>query len=205
MTTPQTPPTPAQIGLITRALQEALQELGVHQVLSEVAQEIPDARERLLYVGRLTENAAHTVLATVERGLPQCEAMAQRASEIAATLRQRAEGEAELSPVMCKALVKQCADHAERTAAFAQAQSALFTDIMMAQSFQDLSGQVIKKVVDIITRTETQLLRVLQDSDRAHPALVPPDGAAPALQGPQVPDKALQQGDVDDLLASLDF
>ena len=98
--------------------------------------------------------------------------------------------------------MKQCADYAERAAGFAQHQNDLLTEIMMTHSFQDLSGQVIKKVVDIITRTEGQLLSLLVDSA---PAIAGAKTQRDELQGPQVPDKALKQDDVDDLLASLGF
>ena len=76
---------------------------------------------------------------------------------------------------------------------------------MLAQDFQDLSGQVILKVVNIISRTEEQLCELLLHST---PAAADDDAAPPAgseLAGPQVPDKALAQDDVDDLLASLGF
>ena len=72
----------------------------------------------------------------------------------------------------------------------------------MTQSFQDLSGQVIKKVVDIITRTESQLLDLLVDTA---PPIAGLQRQGNELQGPQVPDKALKQDDVDDLLASMGF
>jgi chemotaxis protein CheZ len=73
---------------------------------------------------------------------------------------------------------------------------------MLTQDFQDLSGQVIKKVIDMITRTEQQLVHLLID-DGDLEVVDPIDQAA--LQGPQTPEKALAQDDVDDLLASLDF
>jgi chemotaxis protein CheZ len=83
---------------------------------------------------------------------------------------------------------------------------------MMAQDFQDLSGQVIKKVIDIITRTEMQLVQLLIDSSPSAPAAVAkPENAEPVtvdnhvLEGPQTADSALKQDDVDDLLASLGF
>jgi chemotaxis protein CheZ len=84
---------------------------------------------------------------------------------------------------------------------FAETQRSALTDIMMAQDFQDLSGQVIGKVIDIISRTEQQLVDLLVHSA---PQEVQPEVSA-ELAGPQVPDKALQQDDVDDLLASLGF
>ena len=80
---------------------------------------------------------------------------------------------------------------------------------MMAQDFQDLSGQVIKKVIDIITKTELQLVQLLVES--APSKEQEPVSEAPAtvdthvLQGPQTADTALKQDDVDDLLASLGF
>ena len=72
---------------------------------------------------------------------------------------------------------------------------------MLAQDFQDLSGQVIKKVVGILDHAEHQLCQLLAQSEG--PAAT---AAAPArLEGPQMPDKAVAQEDVDDLLASLGF
>lgn len=85
---------------------------------------------------------------------------------------------------------------------FAEAQNAVLGDIMMAQDFQDLSGQVIKKVIAIISNTEQQLLSLLMHSAPEHLAIERPNTG---LAGPQVPDKALQQTDVDDMLASLGF
>jgi chemotaxis protein CheZ len=71
---------------------------------------------------------------------------------------------------------------------------------MMAQDFQDLSGQVINKVIKIITRTEKQLLELLvSHTPQAKVETVT------KLEGPQTPDKAMKQDDVDDLLASLGF
>jgi len=189
-----------QLGAIARDLLESLRELGFDRSLGAVAAEIPDARDRLTYVGKLTEEAAHKVLATVERGLPECNQVAERGRELAQTIRRRAQGD--LSPMICKAMMKQCADYADRAAGFAQDQNALLTEIMMTQSFQDLSGQVIKKVVDIISRTENQLLTLLVDTA---PTSAVHKGEGSELQGPQVPDKALKQDDVDDLLASLGF
>jgi chemotaxis protein CheZ len=82
---------------------------------------------------------------------------------------------------------------------------------MMAQDFQDLSGQVIQKVIDIITRTELQLVQLLVDSSpetvaqEKEQAPVALSVDTHVLTGPQTADKALQQSDVDDLLASLGF
>ncbi len=187
-----------QLGQIARELHEALRKLGFEQRLTEVANEIPDARDRLAYVGKMTEEAAHKVLGTVERGLPLCEPVRAQGEALALQIRQRPVGDASDGP--CGKLMQECADYAQSASAFAGKQGELLTEIMMAQSFQDLSGQVINRVIDIITRTERQILELLVDTA---PDQV--DTPPTALVGPQVPDKALKQDDVDDLLASLGF
>jgi chemotaxis protein CheZ len=173
-----------QLEAIARQLQEALRALGYDRVLHEVAQEIPDARDRLAYVGEMTERAAHKVLGLVDQAKPDCSALV-------------AEGEALLA--QSGALPATVAGYVRRTVEHARAQQDTLNDIMMTQDFQDLSGQVIQKVIGIITRTEAQLQEMLEHSE-------PPEPVQRAeLAGPQVPDKALQQDDVDDLLASLGF
>ena len=192
-------PAVEQIGHLARKLHEALRELGYDRALSRVTQEIPDARDRLVYVGKLTEDATHKVLSAVESGLPECEKFQAQAYELAKSLRHRADdGNSAASD---RAMFTQCADYVDLTAQFSQRQSEILTDIMMTQTFQDLSGQVIKKVVDIISRTEAQLLQILVDAQPVE--MEAPIGAS--LDGPQVPDKAFKQDDVDDLLASLGF
>jgi chemotaxis protein CheZ len=187
-----------QLGQIARELHEALRKLGFEQRLTEVANEIPDARDRLAYVGKMTEEAAHKVLGTVERGLPLCEPVRAQGEALARRIRQESRGD--ISHDLCQNLLQECADYAQGSSGFAGKQGELLTEIMMAQSFQDLSGQVINRVIDIITRTERQILELLVDTA---PDQVAADPAA--LEGPQVPDKALKQDDVDDLLASLGF
>lgn len=189
-----------QLGLVARNLYEALRELGYDRSLGEVAREMPDARERLVYVGQMTEAAAHKVLASVEAGMPECNQLAEQGRDIAQTIRRRCEGE--ISASMIKATFNQFADFAERASNFAELQNRLLSEIMMTQDFQDLSGQVIKKVVDIITRTERELLEILVVSMPNHAVELSPQET---LQGPQVPDKALKQNEVDDLLANLGF
>jgi chemotaxis protein CheZ len=102
-----------------------------------------------------------------------------------------------------------CGKFAQNTAKFAGDQSAVLSDIMMAQDFQDLSGQVIKKVIDIITKTELQLVQLLVESapakEQDKPADQPTTVDTHVLEGPQTAATALKQDDVDDLLASLGF
>ena len=195
----------ARLGSITREMHEALSVLGGNQ-LHDIVDEMPNARDRLAHVGKMTEEAANKVLNLVDAAKPECDDLAKRGVELSQSLARMAAAE-ELNVERARALMGVCGKFAERTAKFAENQANVLSDIMMAQDFQDLSGQVIKKVIDIITRTETQLVQLLVESS---PKAVVTEEAAftgetHQLQGPQVATAALAQDDVDDLLASMGF
>ena len=200
----------ARLGSITREMHEALSVLGANQ-LHNIVEEIPNARDRLAYVGKMTEDAANKVLNLVEEAKPACDDLAKRGDELGAALTRLAQS-ADYSDEKAKGRVVTCGKFAHSTAQFSSKQAEVLSDIMMAQDFQDLSGQVIKKVIDIITRTEMQLVQLLIDSS---PDAVGGAKAAATegtvsvddhvLEGPQTADNALKQDDVDDLLASLGF
>ncbi len=194
----------SRLGTITREMHEALAVLGGDQ-LHKVVDEMPNARDRLAHVGKMTEDAANKVLNLVDLAKPECDDLAKRGLELSQSLGKMA-ASSDLSVERARALMGQCAKFAERTATFASAQGDVLSDIMMSQDFQDLSGQVIKKVIDIISRTEIQLVQLLVDSaPQVANEEVTFTGETHQLQGPQAPDAALAQGDVDDLLASLGF
>ncbi|OYU42380.1 MAG: protein phosphatase CheZ [Burkholderiales bacterium PBB4] len=194
----------ARLGSITREMHEALSVLGGNQ-LHAIVEEMPNARDRLAHVGKMTEEAANKVLNLVDKAKPECDDLSKRGVELGQSIAKMAASE-DLSVERARALMGLCGKFAERTAAFASGQADVLSDIMMAQDFQDLSGQVIKKVIDIISRTEMQLVQLLVDSA---PQSVKEEteftGETHQLQGPQSADAALAQGDVDDLLASLGF
>jgi chemotaxis protein CheZ len=200
----------ARLGSITREMHEALSVLGANQ-LHNIVEEIPNARDRLAYVGKMTEDAANKVLNLVEEAKPACDDLAKRGDELGAALTRLAQSP-DYSDEKAKGLLVTCGKFAHSTAQFSSKQAEVLSDIMMAQDFQDLSGQVIKKVIDIITRTEMQLVQLLIDS--SPDAVVSTKAAATegtvsvddhVLEGPQTADNALKQDDVDDLLASLGF
>lgn len=205
----------SRLGAITREMHEALTILGGNQ-LHSIVSEIPDARDRLVYVGKMTEDAANKVLTLVENAKPECDDLAKRGLDLGDSLTRMA-ADPQLSVERARGLLTVCAKFAQRSAEFADAQANSLSDIMMAQDFQDLSGQVIKKVVDIINRTEMQLVQLLVDSApepvsvqgaevaRSAGAVEPVSVDDHVLEGPQTGEKALQQSDVDELLASLGF
>lgn len=189
-----------ELGQVARQLHSAVVQLGSDGHLHRMASEIPDARDRLVYVGQLTDRAAHKVLSLVEQGQPECLALRDDAATLVGKLVAASAG---ATPEQA-ALLAEARRFAEHAAARAEHQHEMLSEIMLSQDFQDLSGQVIQKVVKIITDTEDQLLGLLlkhaplQASDLKHTS-------EEGLQGPQIEGKALEQGDVDDLLASLGF
>lgn len=179
----------------------------VARELRQVSREMPDACERLEYVGKMTERAANKVLAVVDEAKPACEKLLSRGDELVDVMRRQAESP-EMDVARARALMRMCADYVASTTDFARRQNNHLTEIMMAQDFQDLSGQVISKVTDILLRAEAELRHVVEDElplVGAGGESSANDDEAHQLEGVQVPDRAMQQDDVDDLLASLGF
>lgn len=173
------------------------------RVLHTVVEELPDACERLRYVQQMTEQAANKVLGLVEKAQDDAEEVRKKGLELSASLDRLAQSP-DLSPERARVMMRLCAAYAAQAAGFAERERSLHTEIMMSQDFQDLSGQVINKVISMLDRAETPLEHLLSSSEP--PASEQPEaGTATALAGVQTPDKALKQDDVDDLLASLGF
>ena len=183
-----------------REVGRLLAKLGWDVTLHRLAQEIPDARDRLGYVAQMTDSAANKVLNLVDEAQPLCEAAATEAAALSGRLAVLAE-HPDLGVGESRALLAEAAAALAHQAEVNRHQAGLLSQIMLAQDFQDLSGQVIKKVVGILDHAEQQLQQLLSQSEGPQAA-----GPVPSrLKGPQVPDKAVVQEDVDDLLASLGF
>jgi chemotaxis protein CheZ len=171
------------------------------QSLNQLATELPDSCERLGYVRKMTEEAANKVLDLVDAGRDAAEQVRRQGRDLSEMLSRQATSQ-ELTLERARSMLKLCAAYAATAAAFAEREKDVHAEIMQAQDFQDLSGQVINKVVRMLQAAETPLNQLL--------AQAPAPAAAPApqdeeLAGVQTPDKALKQDDVDDLLASLGF
>jgi chemotaxis protein CheZ len=190
-----------RLGRITRQLHEAMTELGLERGLTEITHEIPDARDRLSHVGQMTETAANKVLNLIDLAQPQCQAFKAQSEAMGRAVSAMRSTSAR-GDLAVDALLATCSEFAQQSAVFAEDQNTVLGDIMMTQDFQDLSGQIIKKVIDIISLTEKQLLGLLMHSAPEH---LVNTNTKNELAGPQVPDKALKQNDVDDLLASFGF
>ncbi len=193
-----------RLGHLARQLHDSLRGLGVDKLLADTADQIPDARQRLAYIAQMTEQAASKVLNAADIAKPIQEelmarstAMAQRWDKMFAN---------QLSVDEFKALA------ADTRSYFAEAPPKLkisndqLMAIIMAQDFQDLTGQVIKKVVEVVQGMETQLLSVLIEAMPEERKAAAPEGL---LNGPVInaagKDVVTNQAQVDDLLESLGF
>jgi chemotaxis protein CheZ len=187
-----------RLGSIVRSLHDALREIGAEKVLTDAVAEFPSARERLVHIGELTEKAANTVLSRVEEVSPIQDRLAHKAREL------QASWDAEPVPQALRPLVEQTTQFMADASAGCQGTRGALSDMMMAQDFQDLTGQLIKKVVSLLESTENDLLKLLIDA--APPGSVPSEKKEEMMAGPGAPGFiALEQGDVDDLLADLGF
>ncbi|RSZ58929.1 protein phosphatase CheZ [Massilia atriviolacea] len=191
-----------RLGGIVRLLHDSLRELGYDKALTEASTQIVDAQDRLEYVASLTEQAANKVLNTLDEGMPAQDVLSKKAKAMDTRWADLFAGK--LSIDEFKTLAGDSRAFAQAVTDATEAEKARLLDIMMAQDFQDITGQLIKKVVIITKTVEHELAELLRDN--APPAVREKLLHKPALMsGPSVPSVALDQDNVDDLLADLGF
>jgi chemotaxis protein CheZ len=188
-----------QLGLITRQLHDALTQLGVMPSLKNAADNLPDARSRLNYIASKTGDAANKVLNSVDQAKLEQAIISSDTRRIANAI--------VADPVKAVASGAVMNFVAEIDAASARIDAHL-TDIMMAQDFHDLTGQVVARVVALAGDLEDSLVKLLVQAAPLEPTQNNP--ASANLHGPVVnpegrTDVVANQSEVDDLLASMGF
>jgi chemotaxis protein CheZ len=201
----------ARLGSIVRIMHDSLRELGYDKALTEASSQIVDAQDRLEYVASLTEQAANKVLNTLDDGMPAQDKLSKQAKDMEGRWADLFAGK--LSIEQFKALAGDSRSFAQAVSEATEAEKARLLEIMMAQDFQDITGQLIKKVVKITQTVENELAQLLRDSAPADvkeklaqkQAAQEQEKPAELMSGPSVPSAALDQDSVDDLLADLGF
>ncbi|WMS87690.1 protein phosphatase CheZ [Pleionea litopenaei] len=199
-----------EVGKLTRQLHEALSNFQLDDKIAGLAaHEIPDAKDRLNYVITTTENAANKTMDSVEQCLPISENIRNTAESLLndwERLYRR-----ELKPGEFRELASRVEEFLKSVGNDSNSLSALLTDVLVAQDYQDLTGQVIRKVITLVQDVEENLVALIkmfgrvEDYQRAQTETKPVKGAEGPIIDQSRDDVLTSQDDVDDLLSSLGF
>lgn len=198
-----------EVGRLTRELHDAINGFLLDARISDMTNvEIPDAKERLNYVITMTQQSADRTLTAVEKSLPLVEVMERRSGELAedwGKLRMRM-----LSKDEFKGLSDDLADFLQQTKEDAVDLHASLSEVLMAQDFQDLTGQIIRKVITLVHDVEEKLVKLVRITGNKLDEGKPAKEGREKLAGPAIPglnqgDQVKSQDEVDDLLSSLGF
>ena len=212
----------AEVGKLTRQLHEALKSFELDTRLTDLTTDaIPDAKKRLNYVMEMTENAANKTMDAVEASLPIAQQLADEIAHIKPTWDRLMNREIELGEfkTLCHSIDKFMNSSHHKTDELQM----LMTNVLMAQDYQDLTGQVIRRVIELVREVEESLIHLLTafaaqgEVEQVQPTEQPEETedsiVAQTLAGPEGPiidkesrnDVVSDQDEVDDLLSSLGF
>jgi len=195
----------SRLGQMTRGLHNLLRELGYDKTLEKVASGLPDNRDRLHYIAAMTAKAAERTLNAAEAAQPIQNQMGAEAASLSQQwdkLFAKQLGVAEF-----KDLVRDTRAYLGAVPNRAEATNAQLMEIIIAQDFQDLTGQVIKRVLEAAQDLETQLLALLIETtpEDKRQAVSPSLLNGPVINAAGRNDVVTSQEQVDDLLESLGF
>ncbi|MBT2969295.1 MAG: chemotaxis protein CheZ [gamma proteobacterium symbiont of Ctena orbiculata] len=197
-----------EVGRLTRELHDAINGFLLDARISDMTNvEIPDAKERLSYVITMTEQSANRTLTAVEQSIPLVEKIERQSAELAQEwekLRSRM-----LNKDDFKELSVALSNFLSNTKTDAGELHKNLSEVLMAQDFQDLTGQIIRKVITLVHDVEEKLVmlvRITGDKmDDPNKKDKQEELAGPAIPGLDQGDQVTSQDDVDDLLSSLGF
>ncbi|MBF8999550.1 protein phosphatase CheZ [Vibrio nitrifigilis] len=201
-----------EIGTLTRELHDSLKHFHIDDRMTELANdEIPDARDRLNYVIEKTEVAANKTMDAVDCCMPIADRMHESLLQVRPQWNQLMNGKIDLAEF--KALCHRIDELLCLVEGDSSQLRGQLTEILMAQDFQDLTGQIIRRVISLVTEVEKRLVDILTvfsgnqvESTKAEDK----DNSATEAEGPimnphEREDAVASQDEVDDLLSSLGF
>ncbi|EPU3936602.1 MULTISPECIES: protein phosphatase CheZ [Morganella] len=196
----------SRIGQLTRLLRDSLTNLGLDRAIMDAAEAIPDARDRLNYIVSKTSQAAERALNCVEIARPLQDELSSRSTELTTRWDEWFDKPVEM-PV-AKELVTDTRAFLTAVPVLAGQTNEQLMEIMMAQDFQDLTGQVIQRMMKLIEALEKELVQVLVEN-MPESETAPADKKDDLKNGPQIDQSktgvVATQDQVDDLLESLGF
>ncbi len=211
-----------ELGKLTRQFHEALNGFRCDERLASLAEEdMPDAKERLSYVITRTEDAANKTLNAVENAMPVCDSIVK----VSMSLRNDWERfkQRELTAQEFRSLSKDVANFLSSTTTDVGNIRSDLNEVLMAQDFQDITGQIIRRVITLVDEVEQSLVNLIRlgsadsknlgrnvSGETPNATFNPEESGVTILEGPQIPGMESEsivksQDDVDDLLSSLGF
>ncbi|KPJ88801.1 MAG: chemotaxis protein CheZ [Gammaproteobacteria bacterium SG8_11] len=198
-----------EVGKMTRQLHDALESFRRDSRIDSLAEhEIPDARQRLSYVIEMTQKSADRTLSAVEETMPMAEKISEQAGNLGQTWKKFRNRELSVEQFReLSADIETFLTDIERDSSIMKNN---LNDVLMAQDFQDLTGQIIKRVITLVEEVEGNLVELIRLTGDRFAKPVEDNEADTAPEGPHVPgvgvkDVVANQDDVDDLLSSLGF
>ncbi len=199
-----------ELGKLTRSLHEALNSFRFDAKIAELAEkDIPDARERLRYVITKTEQAANRTLKAVEDSIPVAKRLETQAREHKELWERFLRREMQVSEF--RAMARTLGDFLNQVIGNATTLHGNLSEVMIAQDYQDLTGQVIHRVINLVQEIEASLVELVRVAGgRMQPAEPAAQKSKTQAEGPQIStqgrtDVVSNQDEVDSLLASLGF
>lgn len=198
-----------EMGRLTRELHDAITGVQSDDQLARIAsEEMPEARERLDYVITMTENAANKTMTLVEDSLPISDNITERAGQLQAAWHRFTSRE--LTPDEFRELSREVEVFFEDVSQNTSQLRSNLSEVLMAQDYQDLTGQVIRRVTGMVQQVEDNLVQLIKSTGGQVTELAPASGPDVEAEGPQLhaetrDDVVSGQDDVDDLLSSLGF
>jgi len=200
-----------ELGRLTRQLHDTMISFNLDAKIAVMTeQDIPDAKERLHYVIAMTEQAANQTLTAVENLLPISQELNDQVDLLSGKWSRFLDREMPLEEF--KAMSGEISRHFKKSKGELEQVQAGLNDILMAQGFQDITGQIIRKVIELVQELESSMVKLISISGKRKFEKGAVENAHHAPPGPVVPgiddrqgDVATSQVDVDDLLSSLGF
>ena len=203
------------VGQLTRDLHEALQDFQLDpRIVQMTEDDLPDAQNRLQYVIQKTEDAANRTMDAVEACLPMADDMHQRVESVMPVWNRLMSNDIQLNEF--KSLCHEVDDVLKRCGENMPQVHGLMTEVLMAQDYQDITGQVIRRVIQLVEDVEKNLIELLKifgkeearrEAEKAESSKQKNGSEAegPIIDADKRDDVVGGQDEVDDLLSSLGF
>ena len=203
------------VGQLTRDLHEALQDFQLDpRIVQMTEDDLPDAQNRLQYVIQKTEDAANRTMDAVEACLPMADDMHQRVESVMPVWNRLMSNDIEINEF--KSLCHQVDDVLKRCGENMPQVHGLMTEVLMAQDYQDITGQVIRRVIQLVEDVEKNLIELLKifgkeearreaEKTESSKQKNASEAEGPIIDADKRDDVVGGQDEVDDLLSSLGF